>query len=168
MALGADYLQLESLVLIPKGPAQLGVGSVEFKAILEGASILEATVSAAEINIQGGLAEFENVVNAQMALWKLKESEAQKKIDTKRRELEALKVSFDMSYIAKLAKDEATHQQSVKNLKSWEPHLVELRKQRTAALAERWRARNKVAALCPSYPEASVRFWLLQPFPNRW
>lgn len=138
-------------------PAQLGVGGVEFRAILASASVLEATVSAAEINIKGGLAEFEKVVTAQMAHWKLKESEAQKKIDAKRRELEALKVSFDMSYIAKLAKDEATHQQSVKNLKSWEPHLAELRKQRTATLAERWHARNKVAALRDAFARSASR-----------
>lgn len=138
-------------------PTKLGVGGAEFNAILEGASILEATVSAAEINIKGGLETFEKVVNAQMALWKSKESEAQKKIDAKRRELEALKVSFDMSYIAKLAKDEATHQQLVKNLRTWQPHLVELRKQRANALAERWRARNKVAALRDAFARSASR-----------
>ena len=128
-------------------PTQLAVGGVEFKAIATGAATLEATLSTAEFNIKAGISAFEAVVSAQMIQWKAKETEAQKRIDAKRRELEALKVSFDMSYIAKLATDEATHQQSVKNLKTWVPHLAELRKQRAATLLERWRTRNKVAAL---------------------
>ena len=86
-----------------------------------------------------------------------KETEAQKKIDAKRRELENLKVSFDMSYIAKLAKDEATHQQTVKNLKTWVPHLNEIRKQRFSALAERWHARDKVAALRNAFGRLASR-----------
>lgn len=128
-------------------PKQLAVGGVEFKTIVSGAAMLEATVSTAESNIKAGLSTFEAVVTAQMAEWKIKETEAQKKIDAKRRELEALKVSFDMSYIAKLAKDEATHQQNVKNLNAWVPHLANLRKQRADALLERWRARERVATL---------------------
>jgi energy-coupling factor transporter ATP-binding protein EcfA2 len=128
-------------------PSQLAVGQAEFKAIITGADALEKTVSSAEANIKTGLTTFESVVTTQMVQWKIKETEAQKKIDAKRRELEALKVSFDMSYIAKLAKDEATHQISVKNLKTWVPHLKELHKQRGVALEERWRARERVAAL---------------------
>lgn len=138
-------------------PTQLAVGGIEFTAILAGASVLEAAVSTAETNIKVGLAKFEEVVNAQMTQWKSKESEAQKKIDAKRRELEALKISFDMSYIAKLAKDEAAHQQSVKNLKTWVPHLTELRKQRAAALQERWGARDKVAALRDAFGRTASR-----------
>nr|WP_183035492.1 AAA family ATPase [Cupriavidus sp. UME77] len=128
-------------------PKQLAVGGGEFKAIVSGAEMLEATVSTAESSIKAGLSTFEAEVTAQMAEWKTKEMEAQKKIDAKRRELEALKISFDMSYIAKLAKDEATHQQNVKNLNAWVPHLAMLRKQRADALLERWRARDRVATL---------------------
>lgn len=138
-------------------PTQLAVGGVEFKVIASGAETLEATVTAAESNIKAGLSAFEVVVNAQMIQWKAKETEAQKKIDSKRRELEALNISFDMSYIAKLAKDEATHQQSVKNLKSWEPHLAELRKQRGATLLERWRRRDRVAAIRDAFGRVASR-----------
>jgi hypothetical protein len=48
------------------------------------------------------LSALEQLANTQFISWKSKEAEAQKKIDVKRRELEALKVSFDMSYISKL------------------------------------------------------------------
>jgi len=63
-----------------------------------------------------------------LTTWRSKETEAQKKIEAKRRELEALKVSFDMSYISKLATDEASHDQAVKNLNTWKPHLQDVRK----------------------------------------
>jgi hypothetical protein len=46
-----------------------------------------------------------------------------------------------------LTKDEATHQQSVKNLNTWKPHLATMRKQRAGALKQRWEAREKVAML---------------------
>lgn len=128
-------------------PNELTVGGSEFRVISAGATTLESTVSTAETSIRAGLSAFESVVNSQMTQWKAKETEAQKRIDAKRRELEGLKVSFDMSYIAKLAKDEATHQQSVKNLKTWVPHLAEVRKQRAETLDERWRTRDRVGAI---------------------
>ena len=126
-------------------PSSLAVGDVEFKAIIAGATILEATLSQVESNIQAELKTFEATVNPQLFNWKVKEAEEQKKIDAKRRELEALKISFDMSYIAKLAKDEADHEQSLKTLKTWVPHLVELKKKRAVNMQERWRIREKVA-----------------------
>lgn len=99
-------------------PADLTVGAREFRVILDGAIAFEQTVGAAETQIKAGLTGFEKLVSDQIGGWKAKEVEAQKRIDAKRRELEALKVSFDMSYISKLAKDEASHQQSVRNLRT--------------------------------------------------
>jgi ABC-type lipoprotein export system ATPase subunit len=128
-------------------PARLMVGSAEFGAIAAGATKFEVTIGTSESQLKSGLADFEKVVSAQIALWKAKETEGQKKVDEKRRELEALKIPFDMSYIAKLAKDEASHQQSVKNLTTWKPHLADLQKQRATALKERWTARDKVATI---------------------
>ncbi|MFZ6687651.1 TrlF family AAA-like ATPase [Undibacterium sp. SXout11W] len=126
-------------------PANLSVGSAEFKAISSGAAVLEATLTNAETNIKAGIVAFEQVVTAQLAQWRAKESDAQKKIDDKRRELEGLKIQFDMSYIQKLTQDEALQQQNVKNLKTWIPKLQELRTQRNKVLQERWKTRNKVA-----------------------
>lgn len=128
-------------------PAKLSVGGLEFKVISEEAEALETTLTNAESNIKGGIAIFEKVVSAQLTSWRTKESEAQKKIDDKRRELEALKIQFDMSYIQKLTNDEALQQQNVKNLKTWLPKLQELRKKRSLALNQRWLAREKVAML---------------------
>lgn len=128
-------------------PETLSVGAAEFRTIIDGAVAFQDTIGTAETQLKAGLVAFERIVSTQIAKWKAKESEAQRKVDEKRRELEALKVPFDMSYITKLTKDEANHQQNIKNLNSWKPHLAELRKARLAALKERWAARERVATL---------------------
>ena len=127
-------------------PENLVVGAAEFRSILTGAEAFETKVGAAEAQIKASLIAFEHVIAAQIISWKTKESEAQKKIEAKRRELEALKVSFDMSYISKLAADEASHDQAVKNLNTWKPHLDDLRKKRSAVLKQRWAARDRIAS----------------------
>jgi energy-coupling factor transporter ATP-binding protein EcfA2 len=139
---GSEPIQM---ILELAEPADLAVGSLEFKEILDGAIYLQKSMGVAQEQVSAGLAEFEQLVSRQFTAWKAKDTEAQKRVDGKRRELEALKISFDMSYIAKLTKDEASHQQNVKNLKSWQPHLADLRKQRAAALQERWQARDRIS-----------------------
>ena len=84
-------------------PESLSVGGAEFAAIVAGATTFAGTVNAAETQIKAGLAKLEAAIATQMTSWRQKESEAQKRIDAKRRELEAMKISFDMSYITKLA-----------------------------------------------------------------
>lgn len=128
-------------------PAKLAVGADEFKAIAAAATTFEAAVTVAETQLSSSMATFEAATTAQIAAWRTKDAEAQRKIDDKRKELEALKIAFDMSYIAKLAADEAAHAQAVTNLNTWKPHLADLRKQRTTTLAERWAARDRVATL---------------------
>ena len=128
-------------------PARVSVGAEEFRAIAAGATVFETAIGGAEVQLLAGLTTFESLVSAQMANWRTKEAEAQKKVDAKRRELEALKVPFDMSYIAKLTKDEASYDQSLKQLKTWKTHLADLHKQRAGALKERWTTRDRVATL---------------------
>ncbi|MFL6605743.1 MAG: TrlF family AAA-like ATPase [Steroidobacteraceae bacterium] len=128
-------------------PATLFVGGMEFGAIRDGAAAFETTIRTAENQLNTGLTAFEKIVSTQMTNWKAKENDAQKKVDEKRRELEALKVPFDMSYISKLTRDEANHQQSLKKLDAWKPRLADLRKDRMGALKGRWAAREKVATL---------------------
>jgi len=128
-------------------PSDLSVGVAEFQSILQGATTLDSAISAAEAQVKASLTGFEAIVAAQISSWKRKESEAQKKVDDKRRELEALKVQFDMSYIAKLTRDEATHKQNIKTLNTWKPHLGELKRQRSDMLKDRWAARERVATI---------------------
>jgi hypothetical protein len=75
-------------------PDQLTVGKTEFRAIIEGATAFESAIGTAEAQIKAGLVGFEEIVSAQIASWKGKEAQAQQKIDAKRGELEALKVSL--------------------------------------------------------------------------
>ncbi|MFM9850564.1 MAG: TrlF family AAA-like ATPase [Hyphomicrobiaceae bacterium] len=143
---GSPKGAIDELLALAK-PSDLKVGTTEFRAILVGAAALEKVIGAADAEVKTGLTDFEKSVSGQFTSWKVKEAEAQKQIDAKRRELEALKVSFDMSYISKLAADEASHLQSVKNLKTWKPHLTEIRKKRAVVLKERWAARDRVGML---------------------
>lgn len=129
------------------GQAGLAVGVAEFQAILAGAKSLETAIGTAETQIKDGLSGFEKLVATQITNWKAKDTEAQKKVDAKRRELEALKIKFDMSYITKLATDEASYQQSVKDLHSWKPYLKAQKIQRADVLKGRWAARNRIALL---------------------
>jgi hypothetical protein len=128
-------------------PADLSVGAAEFQAIHQGAITLESAMATVDTQIKAGLTSFEKIVTAQISHWKRKDSDAQKKVDDKRRELEALKVQFDMSYIAKLTRDEANHQQNIRNLNTWKPHLANLKQQRGEALKARWTARERVATI---------------------
>ena len=127
--------------------ASLTVGAVEFQAIVDATRQFLTMAEAAEKSVATGLATLEQVTNIQFTSWKTKEAAAQTKIDAKRREIEALKISFDMSYITKLAADEATYTQDLKNLRAWKPHLDDQRKKRAAALKARWAARERVAML---------------------
>jgi DNA repair ATPase RecN len=137
-------------------PASLAVGHQEFDAIVTGAEIFRVSVRTAETQVRRDLTAFERLVAANMASWKTKEADVQKRIDGKRRELEALNVQFDMAYIAKLAKDEASHETSVRNLKTWVPHLPEQRRKRTGILRDRWAAREKVANLRDAFARAAT------------
>lgn len=128
-------------------PGSLSIGAAEFQQILVGLTQLESEITSAETQLSSGMGAFEKLLATQLLSWKSKENEAQKKIDAKRRELEALNVAFDMSYISKLTKDEASISQSVKNLQSWKPHLTDLRKRRNQVLDERWKARSRVSLL---------------------
>ena len=135
---------------------QLTVGAAEFQAITAAAKAFERVIDAAGKQIGTEMTTFETCITAQISSWKKKESDARTKVDEKRRELDALKVPFDMSYITKLTKDEASHQQSVKTLNMWKPRLVELRAQRSAALKARWTARDRIATVREGFAKGAT------------
>jgi len=139
------------------GSTPLAVGSAEFKVIADGARQLGAEIGASESKIRMDLKSYETTVNAQLQAWKAKDTEAQRKVDDKRRELEALKVTFDISYITKLARDEASHVQSLQNLNAWKPHLEEVKRNRAQSLKERWAAREKIAMLREGFARLATR-----------
>src|SRR5262249_658618 len=75
----------------------------------------------------------------------------QREIDGKRKALEAQNIRLDMAYIQKLANDEARYKQNVINLKTWVPHLAELKRKRNAASRRRWAARERIATIRDAY-----------------
>lgn len=137
--------------------SKLSVGTTEFQAIVQGSTALEQTLSTAADQIKTGVDGFASIVTEQITKWKRKDSEAQRKVDDKRHELEALNVQFNISYIAKLTRDEARHQQDLSNLNAWKPRLIELRRQRTEALKERWAARDRVATIRDAFARKATQ-----------
>lgn len=132
-------------------PAALKVGASEFQAIAASADDFDSAVGAAETSIQAKFKEFSKAVEAQLGTWKQKDSDASARIEAKRKELEAKGVRLDMKYIQKLATDEASQAQNLKNLRSWVPHLADLKKERAEALRKRWSSRSRIAALRSAY-----------------
>lgn len=126
-------------------PDSLKLGRLEFEAIVGEANAFKKIVTDAQQKITAGVVSLEKVILGKDTAWRAKETEAQNRIDVKKKELEALKVTFDMSYIAKLASDEASHVQTLKNLDAWKVHLAEQRRNRLAAMGRRWAARARIA-----------------------
>ena len=126
-------------------PASLKLGRIEYEAIVSEANTFKITVLDAHQKINAGITSLDKLILRQSVVWRAKETEAQSRIDAKKKELEALKVTFDMSYIAKLASDEAKHLKTLKNLDAWKTNLAEVCRKRSAALARRWAARDRIA-----------------------
>lgn len=128
-------------------PSALALGREEFEAILTEVGVFKSLVVGAKQQIAAGALALDAAIGSHTAAWKVKDSEAQGRIDTKKRELEALRITFDMSYITKLANDEASHKATLKNLEAWKANLTESRRKRQTALARRRSARDRIATL---------------------
>lgn len=86
-------------------------------------------------------------VRAQVAAWKTKEGQTSSQIEQKKQELLRHGIRLDMPFIQKLVTDEARAKENVKNLKTWHPELIRLRKEYDSLLQQRWRARDKIGNL---------------------
>jgi energy-coupling factor transporter ATP-binding protein EcfA2/histidinol phosphatase-like PHP family hydrolase len=126
-------------------PATLQLGRKEYETILIEVGVFKKTVTDAQQKVAAGVTNLEKSISGQSTTWRTKDTEAQNKIDAKKKELEALKVTFDISYITKLATDEASHVQSLKNLDTWKVQLADLRRRRVAEITRRWIARDRIA-----------------------
>src|SRR5579872_2860108 len=150
---GATAVNLRALA----EPTKLIVGGAEFTSILNGCDAFVKETSKAHAEVRTSFERFEKAVGGHLATWRAREAEALKLIETKRKELEAQNIRLDMSYIQKLAKDEASHNQSIINLKTWIPHLKEVKARRGAALKARWAAREKVSGIRDAYARRATR-----------
>jgi ABC-type histidine transport system ATPase subunit len=141
---------IDALAALASGQA-LTVGAKEFKAIVDSARKFETKATAAQGQAKAGFRTFQQETQASLGSWKAKETAVQKEIDDRRKALEAQNIRLDMAYIQKLANDEARYKQAVTNLKTWVPHLAELRRKRGAASKRRWAARERIATIRDAY-----------------
>jgi len=123
----------------------LALGQKEFATIVTEVGVFKTLVLEAKAKITAGTTALEKAVIAQTNAWKLKDTDAQGKIDAKKKELESLRITFDMSYITKLANDEASLVATLKNLEAWNENLKAARRNRLAALGRRRAARDRIA-----------------------
>ncbi len=132
-------------------PTSISIGMSELRGIIACASELAIATEETDEQMKSSFTKFSNATITQLNAWKIKDSDAQKLIDLKRKELEDQGIRLDMAYVQKLANDEATQKQAVANLKKWVPHLKELRRNRSTALKERWDCRERVANIRDAY-----------------
>ena len=126
-------------------PQTLVVGTVEFTAIIAHVAAFETDLTKAEAAVKASADKLTALIKSQLAAWRMKEQGIVRQIDEKKRTLEAQGMRVDMAHIQKLASDEAKLKQDVAILKTWEPHLAELWKQRREHLRERWAVRGRIA-----------------------
>ncbi len=125
-------------------PEDMKVGAAELKQILELTAGLQARAKAAESQLTTEAQTFQTKVKALLTQWKTREQAVLTEIDNKRKELLAKGVRLDLQYIKKLAADEASHKESLKNLASWETYLKELYKTRSDLLVKRQKIRVQI------------------------
>ena len=138
-------------------PTSLTLGRKEFEVIVAEVGVFKTLVVDAKQKISTGATTLEAVVAGQTTAWKAKDTDAQARIDAKKRELETLKITFDMSYITKLANDEASHMATLKNLEAWKTNLAGAKRKRLAALTRRRSARDRIATHRESFGHLASR-----------
>lgn len=136
-------------------PTSLAIGVTEFTDIVTSATELANDTDATDEQMKVSFGKFSQAAKKQLNSWKAKDSEAQKEIDLKRKELEDQGIRLDMAYVQKLATDEASQKQEVDKLKGWRPVLKELKATRAKVLKERWRARERVATIRDAYARSA-------------
>jgi DNA repair ATPase RecN len=136
-------------------PTNIELGQIQYQAILAAVDDFELLAADAAKHVRQQLATLKETTATHLTRWKTHENEALKTVEAKRKEFEAKGISLAMGFIQKLAKDEATHQKNLANLKKWTPYLADLKKKRAAALKTRWDARDKVGAIRDGYAKVA-------------
>ncbi|WP_324261633.1 AAA family ATPase [Altererythrobacter sp. H2] len=121
--------------------SKLVLGKDEFAAIKTKADDFESNLSVSEGDLKAGSQALSQVVTTKVEEWSKKETTLLATVDSQKSALEAQGITVNTTYIAQLTRDEATHQTSVTNLKTWEPRLSEKIKERDEVAVKRWSAR---------------------------
>jgi ABC-type lipoprotein export system ATPase subunit/histidinol phosphatase-like PHP family hydrolase len=133
-----------TLLMAAADESKLVLGVDEFAAIKASAIDFENNLSTTEADMRARSDALGAVVKAKVDEWARKETTLLATIDLQRTALEAQGIKVNTAYLAKLTQDEASHQSSVNNLKTWEPHLKRLLGEKADLSAKRWTARKAV------------------------
>ena len=132
-------------------PDDLKVGSTEFTKIVALVKGFQTVAQTSETDLAVKASVFSAKVKEQLEFWKAREHQALADIDQKRKELQAKGIRLDLAYIKKLATDESTYKESLKNLSTWETLLSELRKTRLELQNRRAKVRSLIFTSRNSY-----------------
>jgi ABC-type lipoprotein export system ATPase subunit len=123
------------------------VGAAEFQSIVAATDAYKHSVLGFVGSLKQQTSTYSRQVVSLLEAWKGKEIKITNDIEVKKKELAAAGIRLDMPFIQKLVSDESRLAQSLKNLNTWRPHLLELQKKRTHLRKRRWEQRARVAAL---------------------
>lgn len=138
-------------------PATLTVGSVECAAIAKEAGDFKAKVEKSDTELTAAAQALSKNIDGYLTAWRIKEADAQREIDIKKAALEASGVKLDMVFINSLSSDEAALAEKLRKLKTWEPALVQQRKDRIALVKKRWEVRSRIAMKRAAYGAKATR-----------
>ena len=136
-------------------PTTLAVGAEEFGRIVASARSFESEATAAQSQAKASFQKLQRAAEVQITSWTAKEADALRTIETKRRALEVQNIRLDMAYIQKLANDEAKLKTELASLRTWKPHLEELKRKRSVVSKKRWAARERIALTREAYGKAA-------------
>lgn len=123
---------------------KLVLGGDEFAAIKASAIEFEINLSTSETDMRARSETLGALVGAKVDDWTRKEATLLATIDAQRAALEAQGIKVDITYLTKLTQDEASHQSTLNDLKTWEPYLAGQMTQKANLTAKRWLARTAV------------------------
>jgi DNA repair exonuclease SbcCD ATPase subunit len=132
-------------------PSEVAVGTNEVQAIVSGAETLAREIATADALLEQQAGTFATIVARELRAWRAKDEDAKRTIEAKRQELEAQGVRLDMTFIQKVAADEAKYKKTLETLSRWKPRLTAVKAERAKVLKERWSARDRVAAIRTAY-----------------
>lgn len=136
-------------------PAALHVGKAEYEAIVSSASTLSTEVEASETKLKAAVAKLTTEATSRLEAWRVKAQGTLSEIEEKKKALAAQNIHLDMAYINRLTADEGALAETLRKLKTWEPHLKNLGIQRNQEMRARWAARSRIATKRTAFAQKS-------------
>ncbi len=138
-------------------PENLKVGRTEFAQILAWTTELAQKVATIEADLLSSAGTFSTRVLEQLTSWKTREQQLQNEIDLKRKDLQAQGIRLDLAYIKKLATDESSYRDKLKELSAWDQTLKDLQKARLELLHRLEKVRSLIFTARTSYATRANR-----------